>query len=217
MRTPVILTAVLAVASLAACDKQEPDGAQWWQKYVGVAPIYPRTDSLRIQVGDLYLAGGRTIPCVGGGVTADGSLIFAVYDWPEDYPTTIVLPNVSTLLPVKLVTGTPEIGGLLLHSDVKVIQADDFPSTDGQVMRCRVSLVGKAADAFAPLGNESKPIVGLQGTRMDISPLKDSGGSLYFAGRRWMPVQDRNCYVVCTPDGIIGVNVTLTSKDRNQR
>lgn len=184
----------------------------WWQEYVGKAAIYPTKEGLSgFETSSLYLTDGTKIPLVGSGLIkiGDQQLIFTTYDWPENHPDKIKLPAVSSLLPVHVMDGLPEVGGFLLHSDVKVMQAELIKDDKGQLTGSKVTVVGKAADGMAPLSNTSSSIVGVGGTRMDISPLKRSNGSLYFAGRTWVPVKDQHSYVICTPKGVIGINVKV--------
>jgi hypothetical protein len=172
--------------ALAEDDPNVPSvPPEWAQQYIGLEPSLP-TNEGPISIASLYFEDGTSIPAVGAGVIQLGeeSLVFMSHEWPEDHPHILDLSPVSDSIPIFLMEGPQTIGGFLLHSDFTVVQVAYTTDTNGQIAGSRV-------------------------TRMNISPLRSTGDSLYFAGRRWVPLDDQESLIICTPQGIIGINVRV--------
>lgn len=116
-----------------------------------------------------------------------------------------VLLNHPKISKIEVVNKYPKNLDLKFHSDVKIKKA--FKNKDGDII---LTVIGKTGFAVG-FGDSMSPVVGLPNTRMDISSLKPDG--LYYAGYIWFPTDDKESYIICTEEKIIGVNVKKAKKN----
>lgn len=84
----------------------------------------------------------------------------------------------------------------IFHTDVQVISIQD----NTMVV---TGIVGFCLPMF---GGEMKSLVGLPNSRIDISLLKNG---FNYAGKIWHPMNEKNCFIYCLDNKVIGINVKI--------
>jgi hypothetical protein len=105
-------------------------------------------------------------------------------------------------IPVKIVGGKDSFSAIELHTDIRVTQVLGA-SEDEQVLE----FIGKESFLAEPFSGKMVQIVGLPGTRLDLSPLFSKGQRLLFLGRYWQPARDKDAILVVTKDALEIFNV----------
>jgi hypothetical protein len=97
---------------------------------------------------------------------------------------------------VKIINGAYNDSISLFHTVVGIKTA--YNST--------LQVVGAAGSINNPVNGKSYSLVGLPNSRFDISLLKKG---FKYNGLMWYPTKDSGCYIFCTENSIIGVNVLI--------